>query len=98
MQKGLALLRQADGEFGALVGLAGDGDLAAVGFDDGFDQAQAQAQAALGTALVAAIEPGPDLVLLLGGDADAGVAEAATACSGPSRTEIGDACRRPGCI
>ena len=56
MKKGLALFRKADGEFGALVDLAGDGDFAAVGFDDGFDQAQAEAQATLGTALVPAIE------------------------------------------
>ena len=34
-QKWLALFWQADGEFGALVDLAGDGDFAAVGFDEG---------------------------------------------------------------
>ena len=53
---GLALLRQADGEFGALVDPTGNGSFAAVGFDDGFDQAQAETQAALGTALVAPVE------------------------------------------
>jgi hypothetical protein len=36
---GPTLLRQGDGEFGALGDLAGDGDFAAVGFDHGFDQA-----------------------------------------------------------
>src|SRR5664280_1509150 len=44
--RGLVLLRQGDGELGALVCLAGDGGFAAVGFDHRFDQAQAEAQAA----------------------------------------------------
>src|ERR1035437_6755807 len=53
---GLALLRKGDGELGAQVCLAGDGGFAAVGFDDGFDQAQPEAQAALGAAFVAPVE------------------------------------------
>src|SRR5436190_12306813 len=54
---------------------ARDCDFSVVRLDDGFHQAQAQAQAALGTALVATIEPRPDLVLLVRRDADASVPE-----------------------
>src|ERR1035437_3733646 len=80
--RGLALLRKSDGELGTVVDLAGDGGFAAVGFDDGFDQAQPEAQAALGPAFVAPVEAGPDLVLLLDGDADAGVPEARDGLAG----------------
>jgi len=47
-----------------------------VSFHHGFDQAQAEAQAALRTAFIAAIKAPPDFMLLLDGDANAGVAKA----------------------
>src|SRR6185312_220535 len=66
---------QCNCEIRAVAVLAGDGYLAVVGFDDGFDEAEAEAEAAFGTAFVAAIEAGPDFVLLLGRNADAGIAK-----------------------
>src|SRR5436190_6107381 len=58
-----------------------------MGFDNGFDQTEAKAKTALGTALVAAIKAGPNLVLLLRRDADAIVAEFCEGVSwlGPDR-------------
>src|SRR5205814_1505969 len=59
----------------ALLDLAQHADFSAVSLDDRLDQAEAQAQATLRTALVSAIQTGPDFVLLLMRNADAGVAE-----------------------
>src|SRR5206468_1196125 len=71
----LAVLRQSHRKLRPLVDLAGDGDFAAVSFDDGFDQTETQAQPALGTALVPTIKARPDFVLLFGRNANAGVTE-----------------------
>src|ERR1051326_6823044 len=65
----------------ALVRLAVDFDGAAVSFDDGFDQAQTEAEAALGSAFVAAVEPGPDFILLFGRNSYATVAEGNRGCA-----------------
>src|SRR5207244_11244050 len=48
---------------------------AAVCLDDCFDKAQTEAESALGTALVTAVQAGPNLVLFLRRNANAGIAE-----------------------
>lgn len=67
---------QLDGELGTGAGFGLDGDPAAMGFDDGLDEAESEAEAALGTAFVTAIEAVPDTVVLGLGDADPVVADA----------------------
>src|SRR5262245_49939305 len=64
-----------DEEAGAFADFALDGDFAAVGFDDGFDEAETEAEAALGAAFVDAVEALPDAVELRFGDAFAGVGD-----------------------
>src|SRR5262245_57839031 len=65
--------RESDGEAGALPGLADDVDAAAVGFDDGLDDAEAEPRAfadarELAIGLVERLE---DALLLGGGEANA---------------------------
>src|SRR4026207_1091140 len=73
--RGLAWLVLGDGhrELRSFPGPALHTDMALVRLDDGFDEAQAEAKAPLRAALVAAVKARPNPVLLLLGDADAGV-------------------------
>src|SRR5687767_2780744 len=67
--------RERHGELSAFTFAALDGDATAVCLDDRFYEAKAETHTALRSAFVAAVKTRPDLRVLLGRDADTGVAD-----------------------
>src|SRR5436305_7365458 len=70
-----SIFRQSQNESRPLIDLAGNSGFSPMRLDNRFDQAQTEAETPLRTALVPAIKPGPNFVLLFKRNTDARIAE-----------------------